>query len=208
MSAFEPAFLAVGGTIGGVLGLFTHAPIATFSDFWSLTAWIGPGIGSFIGIYLAGFIKLPRLMDRRAVLIRASIVPITLIVFLCLLNYYPGFPGADATAQVRQQWASKTFNNYDYMIGDLKRCEPIIEKIGNVNFVAPTIGKNVSYLDGGSGYHGEFTLEAVRDFWQRRCPFSHAHGQHRTPRLELYPRGDNREIDLPPLTPNPSFVRY
>ena len=105
----------------------------------------------------------------------------------------------DATAQVRQQWASKTFNNYDYMIGDLKRCEPIIEKIGNVNFVAPTIGKNVSYLDGGFVYHGEFTLEAVGTLAVASPIFPCTWGRRIVHReLSFTHEGTGREIDWPP----------
>lgn len=44
----------------------------------------------------------------------------------------------------------------------VSRCPLILERVGNVQFVASTFGKNYVVSDpGSSGHHGELTLEVV-----------------------------------------------
>ncbi|MEH2418804.1 hypothetical protein [Nostoc sp.] len=72
------------------------------------------------------------------------------------------FPGITAPAKIRQEWAYKEFSNYDQVVNSIKRCQPIIKRVGYVIFVAPTKGlKYVVYKPGSSGHHGELTLEVV-----------------------------------------------
>lgn len=155
----EPAFLMVGGVIGGITGLMTQQINYPISDFAFISSWIGIGIGSLLGIQLGCLAKRRRTSGHVATLRRAAI-PVVLIFFLCLLNY-SGFPGVNAPAQSRQQWGNKTFTHYENMASTLRSCKVIADRVGSVEFVAPTKGKNVVAIEGGSGYQGELTLEVV-----------------------------------------------
>lgn len=151
---FEPALLAVAGMIGLLIGCLIQWTAQVGMLSWT-TALILGGIGSVLGVLLACRVKYPRALGRKVAAVRVSF-PLLLI----LLNY-TGFPGVKATAQSRQQWASRQFSEYDYMVSNFKRCQPVIERVGEVKFVAPTKGVNFVADQGGSGRHGEFTLEVV-----------------------------------------------
>lgn len=155
----EPAFLMVGGVIGGITGLMTQQINYPISDFAFISSWIGIGIGSLLGIQLGCLAKRRRTSGHVATLRRAAI-PVVLVFFLCLLNY-SGFPGVNAPAQSRQQWGNKTFTHYENMASTLRSCKAIADRVGSVEFVAPTKGKNVVAIESGSGYRGELTLEVV-----------------------------------------------
>ncbi len=155
---FEPALLAVAGIIGLLIGCLIQWSAQVGMLSWTAALILG-GIGSALGVLLACRVKYPRALGRKAAAARASF-PLLLILLLFLLNY-TGFPGVKATAQSRQQWASRQFSEYDYMVSNFKRCQPVIERVGEVKFVAPAKGVNFVADEGGSGRHGEFTLEVV-----------------------------------------------
>ncbi len=159
---FEPSFLAVFGVIGLPVGYFIEiAIIEILSDPTPFLPrlWILMGIASMLGIWLACAIKHPRALGWRVALLRISF-PVLLVVSLYLLNY-TDFPGVSAPAIARQQWATHEFTYYDGIVNSFRKCKPVLKKIGNIQSVAPAQGRNVVFTDGGSGYHGELTLEIV-----------------------------------------------
>jgi hypothetical protein len=85
------------------------------------------------------------------------------VLVLTLLSLRNGsFPGVKAAAEVRQQWAYTQFSDYNEVVDSIKRCQPILERVGSVKVVAPTQGKNYIISDlGSSGHQGELTLEVV-----------------------------------------------
>ena len=95
-------------------------------------------------------------------LLRILIPCAIFLTFILATNH--GFPGVAASAEVRQQWAYKEFWNYGGVVDSIKNCQPIINRVGSVKFVAPTQGpNNVVYDPGSSGHSGELTLEVVGD---------------------------------------------
>ena len=93
-------------------------------------------------------------------LVRLLIPTLILCAFLSIRS---GFPGASAPVEVRQQWAMKEFRDFNDVTKAIQRCPGIVDRIGQVKFVAPTDGRNYVFVEGGSGYHGEMTLEVVGD---------------------------------------------
>lgn len=72
------------------------------------------------------------------------------------------FPGVNAPVEVRQKWAYKKFSNYSAMVYSIQESNQIIDQVGQIKFVAPTKGRNLFVVIGGSsGPTSEFTLEVV-----------------------------------------------
>lgn len=156
-STFEPALLVAGGLVGGVLGYVAEIAIHPTSS----VTLVGIGLGLLPGTWLACSIKFSNVTGRSGALMRASI-PIGLIVCLYLLHY-SGFPGENASAQARHKWGVRTFGSYDNITAQLNDCKGISDKIGDVTFVAPTVGENFysADIDSYRSGTGEFTLEVV-----------------------------------------------
>lgn len=158
---FEPALL-VGG---GIAGLFAGCSMQWYAladlpmDIFLWSSWRLGIIGSLLGMLLACQVKFRRALGPRVNLLRIGF-PLMLILLLFLLNF-TSFPGVKATAQSRQQWASRHFPLYDNQVSYLKRCPPIVKRVGKVEFIAPTKGVNFFATEGGSGQHGEHTLEII-----------------------------------------------
>ncbi|MBE9060869.1 hypothetical protein [cf. Phormidesmis sp. LEGE 11477] len=75
---------------------------------------------------------------------------------------YTGFPGANATPQVREQWGLEHPSGMYGGVSTFKGCKPIVDRVGNIQFVAPTEGPNFYASDYGSNHgEGEVTLEVV-----------------------------------------------
>ncbi|WP_339376111.1 hypothetical protein [Calothrix sp. NIES-2098] len=74
-----------------------------------------------------------------------SAIALTLIVV-----YNNGFPHVTASPEVRQQWADKEFRGYPIVVNSIKICQPIIERVGSVKFVAPNQGKNYLIYEANS----------------------------------------------------------
>ena len=88
-------------------------------------------------------------------------VPLLLILSLFCLTY-TGFPGVHATPQVREQWGLKHSSGVYGGVSTFKDCKAIVDKIGQIQFVAPTKGPNYYASDYGSNHgEGEVTLEVV-----------------------------------------------
>lgn len=159
---FEPALLAIAGIVGLLIGCLVQWSAQILMQIGALSwaaSFVLGGIGSVLGVLFACRVEHPRALGQKVTLLRSGF-PLLLILLLFLLNY-TGFPGVKATAQSRQQWASRQVSEYDYMVSNFKRCQPVIERVGEVKFVAPAKGVNFVADEGGSGRHGEFTLEVV-----------------------------------------------
>ena len=103
----------------------------------------------------------PLQKERRA--LPKLVVP-ALLVLLWVVTNNNAFPVIFASAEARQQWAYKEFTDYRYVVDDIENCRPIQARIGDVEIIAPTWGRNITIYDhGSSGHHGEFTLEVIGD---------------------------------------------
>ncbi|MBE9011089.1 hypothetical protein IQ250_12810 [Pseudanabaenaceae cyanobacterium LEGE 13415] len=89
------------------------------------------------------------------------VIPIIMISMLLLVNQSE-FPGTWASPAIRQQWAIGEFQNYEGVVKSIQTCPAVVDRLGQVQYVAPTRGRNYVVSDpGSSGHHGEFTLEVV-----------------------------------------------
>lgn len=163
----EPSFLVLGCIIGLLVG---YLPIYLYSIStmlqklnWSFQLLVFPFLLSFLGIYLAGRFKRSKSTSNLNLSLLRILIPCVIFLTFILANNH-GFPGVAAPAEVRQQWAYKEFWNYGGVVNSIKNCQPIIQRVGSVKFVAPTQGaNNVTFEPGSSGHSGEFTLEVVGD---------------------------------------------
>lgn len=90
----------------------------------------------------------------------ALLINLILLAVVC----YNGFPGVGAPIEIRQKWAYKTFRHYPAMVSSIKESNEIIDKVGDIKFIAPTKGRNLHTVIGGSsGASSDFTLEVVGD---------------------------------------------
>ncbi len=177
----EPSFLVVGGIIGALaaLALFTRNPFAFVEFFVKSNPWwfllsvlelrifvtFNPWLFllSVLGVRIA--CQFPRIKSnfQPIVFLSRTFIPFLLtLTFIWLHN--SSFPGLTASPVVRQQWAEKEFRGYSEIVNKIKTCPSIINRVGNVKYVAPTRGFN--YVQGeevSSGYHGQFTLEVIGD---------------------------------------------
>jgi hypothetical protein len=169
-SEIEPSFLVLGGTIGLLVGslpicldLLTQRSYPFVSHFAILIVPISVLL-SILGIRIACEFPHRKSNFHRRLLLFKSLIPF--LVALLALSFIwlnsSSFPGANAALFVRQKWASKEFGGYKEVVETIKTCQPIIKRVGNVKYVAPTSGRNyVIYDPGSSGHSGEFTLEIV-----------------------------------------------
>ncbi len=160
----EPSFLALGGIIGLVVGLpigslfLSFLPSLMFNSVFPI-----PALASIVGIRIACRFERIKSNSNFKVLLFRALIPFLLTLTLILLHN-SSFPGVKASAQVRQQWASREFYRYNEVVDTIKTCKPITERVGSVKFVAPTQGKNYVVSDPGSSSHGgELTLEVIGD---------------------------------------------
>lgn len=58
------------------------------------------------------------------------------------------FPGSFASVEVRHEWALKTFGSTYTNIGEfVQTCVPVVDKLGDIKFFAPTEGKNLYEME-------------------------------------------------------------
>jgi hypothetical protein len=187
---FEPSFLAVFGVMGLFIGYFMEIVILQILSEWELfelRLWILAVVASTLCIWFACSIKHPRASDQRVTVLRISF-PVLLILSLYLLNY-TGFPGITAPAIARQQWAASTFTNYDGIVSNIRSCKPVQQKIGSIQSVAPTQGRNVVSVEGGSGYRGEMTLEIVGESGSGIASFNTSMGNSMANKIQFTHQG-------------------
>ncbi|BAY61437.1 hypothetical protein NIES22_15020 [Calothrix brevissima NIES-22] len=167
-SDIEPSFLVLAGVMGLLVGrLLIHLYLSL------LTSILSPGviiaifpIGLFLsvlGIYTACKFKRRKSSRHILILLLRAIIPCAIAVPLMMV-YNNGFPGVTASAEIRQQWAEKEFHRYTTIVNSFKICQPIIDRVGNIKFIAPYYGKNYLIYDlGSSGDDGELNLEIIGD---------------------------------------------
>ncbi|BCL39245.1 hypothetical protein NSMS1_56920 [Nostoc sp. MS1] len=169
-SEIESSFLVLGGTIGLLVGnlplcldLLTQRSYLFLSRLAILSVPISVLL-SILGIRIACEFPQRTAYSHRGILSFRTLIPF-LVALLALTFIWvnnSSFPGVNAAPVVRQQWASKEFGGYKEVVATIKSCQPIIQQVGSVKYVAPTSGKNyVIYDPGSSGHSGEFTLEIV-----------------------------------------------
>lgn len=160
----EPTFLWLGAIAGPLIGQV----ISWLPQFRQLQhpltfllAVVFSIALSFLGIRFACQFKLSRLNTNAKVLLLRTLVPLVLTPTLIWLHY-GSFPGALASAADRQQWAYQEFDNYKEIVESVRACKPIVTRVGEVIFVAPTFGKNYVVSEPlSSGHNGTLTLEVV-----------------------------------------------
>lgn len=90
----------------------------------------------------------------------ATVLLINLILLLvvCIND----FPGVNASIEVRQKWAYEEFRHYPHIVHTIEKSNQITDKVGKIKLVAPTKGRNLHTVIGGSsGPSSEFTLEVI-----------------------------------------------
>jgi hypothetical protein len=86
------------------------------------------------------------------------LVNLTFLLVVCIND----FPGVNAPVEDRQEWAYEKFENYSSIVIQIKETNQITDKVGQIKFVAPTKGRNLPIVIGGSsGPTSELTLEVV-----------------------------------------------
>jgi intracellular septation protein A len=159
-SEVEPSFLVLGGIIGLLFGSLPLY-ITSNSPFVILPVSL---LLSLFGVRLACSLPGLKSNSHRVVRLLRNLIP-SLFILLTLTVIWvhnSSFPGVTAPSTVRQQWADKEFGEYKEVMETIKTCQPIIERVGSVKYVAPTQGRNYVIDDSGSsGHRGEFTLEVV-----------------------------------------------
>lgn len=164
--SFRPLSLAVRGYFGLIVGFllrwsWQRPPTI---PIWNTGIW--GVVGSVLAILMACQNK-EFIIGRRQLRRRIG-VPLLLILSLFFFTY-TGFPGAHATTEVRDKWGIKTFPGLLDREGSLyagvsafQGCKPIVDRVGEIQAVAPTEGPNFFSSDFGSNHsQGEFTLEVV-----------------------------------------------
>lgn len=91
-------------------------------------------------------------------------ISIVLLINLILLMYVciNDFPGINAPIEARQKWAYQKFSGYSTIVDTIERSNKITDKVGQIRFVAPTIGRNLLFRIGaGNMPLSDLTLEVV-----------------------------------------------
>jgi hypothetical protein len=164
-TAIEPLFSVWGCVLGFLIGcvpIYLYFVIPALQQVPFLWFWI---LFLPILVLIFGFLIASRIHSRRnsnlILSISRILVPCAIALALILVNH-SGFPGATAPVKLRQQWALKEFGNYNGVVKSIQNCRPIVERVGTIQAVAPTHGKNFVISDpGSSGHSGELTLEVV-----------------------------------------------
>lgn len=160
-SDIEPPLLVVGG-LGGLL--LSGAPTMLLSlTIPQIPIWFLPGLLYLLGLRIACQFEYPQTGQHQFIQVARVLLPAILICGLVTVRSASQFPGTIAPAAVRQQWASEEFQGFDdQIVQRIKQCQPIIQHVGPVAWVAPTNGPNYVIADiGSSGHQGELTLEVV-----------------------------------------------
>jgi hypothetical protein len=166
-SDIEPSFLALGGVMGLLLGsllIYLCSLIPILSTLAIPFAIVPISLLlSVLGIHIACRFERRKSHTKFIVLLFRALIPFAIALTLIAV-YNNSFPGVTAPAEIRQQWADTKFSGYTKVVNSIKICQPIIERVGSVKFVAPTKGKNYVISEpGSSGHNGELTLEVVGD---------------------------------------------
>lgn len=158
----EPTLLALGGT-AGLLVVVGSAIVLRLPFSWLMliSVMLLSIALSFLGIHLACRFKRNRFNTNAKLLLLRILVPFMLTLAMVWLHY-GSFPGWLASVEDRQQWAYQEFDNYKSIVKSVSTCQPVLARVGNVKFVAPTSGENYVISEtGSSGHNGELTLEVV-----------------------------------------------
>ncbi len=159
---FEPAFLVLGSAAGITIGGSSYLLLSGGEGFYLPAFLLLLAAFCFMLLWtrLACLAKRQKAASTGRNLIRL-VTPTLLVIVLLIINYN-GFPGAYSKAQRREQWANTKFEDYDYVVNAIRSCSAIINRVGDIEAVAPTRGRNVTVRDpGSSGHSGEFTLEVI-----------------------------------------------
>ncbi len=158
---FEPSFLVLSSGLGCVVGSLLFFLITLYKPFadWQ------PRLLAILPVMLLctrlGFwVKHRKTAGRRGTLLRL-IVPALLIATLFWVHNND-FPTNFASAEARQQWACTEFSAYSSVVQEIRSCQPLTVRLGEIKTVAPTWGRNFTTSDpGSSGHNGEFTLQLI-----------------------------------------------
>lgn len=155
--SFRPLSLAWRGALGLILGnLLAWRRILRIGWSWDVFVFIGISSALFSWIACRNKEFTPK---ERQFKLRIG-VPLLLTLSLFFLTY-TGFP-ANASAQIRAQWGLKHLPSLYGDMSTFQNCKPIVDRIGQIQVVAPTKGPNFSVRDSGSNkFWREIELEVV-----------------------------------------------
>lgn len=162
---FEPSFLVLSSGLGCLVSSLLFVWIAFYRPAWQ-RPWLSIlPLLAILSIMLLctrlGFwIKRRKTAGRQGTLLRL-VVPALLIAALFWI-YNGDFPTNFASAEARQQWAYTEFTDYPSVVQEIRSCQPLTARLGEIKTVAPTWGRNFTIYDqGSSGHRGEFTLQLI-----------------------------------------------
>ncbi len=162
---FEPSFLVLSSGLGCLVSSLLFIWIAFYRPAWQ-RPWLAvlPLLAIFSITLLCtrlGFlVKCRKTAGRQGTLLRL-VVPALLIAALFWI-YNGDFPTNFASAEARQQWAYAEFTDYPSVVQEIRSCQPLTARLGEIKTVAPTWGRNFTIYDqGSSGHMGEFTLQLI-----------------------------------------------
>jgi hypothetical protein len=157
--SFGPSLLVMSGGFGLILGCLLQWTLQKPTTFLVWNAWLWGIVGSVLTIWAACQNK-NFIIGRRQLRLRIGVPLLLMLSVFCLT--YTGFPGVNATPQVREQWGLKHPSGMYGGVSTFKDCKPMVDRVGKIQFVAPTEGPNFYSSDYGSNHgEGEVTLEVV-----------------------------------------------
>ena len=157
--SFGPSLLVVSGGFGLVFGGLLQWTWQKPTTLLVWNAWLWGVIGSVLAILVACQNK-NFIVGERQLRLRVGVPLLLMLSLFCLT--YTGFPGINATPQVREQWGLKHPSGMYGGVSTFGNCKAIVDKVGKIQFVAPTEGPNYYASDYGSNHgEGEVTLEVV-----------------------------------------------
>ncbi len=158
---FEPSFLVLSSGLGCLVSslLFFWITFYRPATYWQLPLLaILPVM--LLCTRLGFWVKRHKTVGKRGTLLRL-VVPALLITTLFWVHNND-FPTNFASAEARQQWAYAEFSDYKSVVQEIRSCQPLTARLGEIKTVAPTWGRNFTTYDlGSSGHNGEFTLQLI-----------------------------------------------
>lgn len=180
----EPSFLV----LGGLLGLFSSMLLLASFNFMQIN-WLFESplfillltIPLFLGTWFGCKFEIGQSNVSLKGILSRALIPFMLTLIL-VKGSNNSFPGVMASPTIRQQWAYQEFGVYGGVVNGIKACKPIIDRVGNIEIVAPAQGENYFVNDPrSSGHQGRFILDIIGEQGTGVAKFGVYYSTFRTP---------------------------